>query len=188
MVKHNPAYRDGNYVAVATPVPGEENMTPAKPPPRVASTPRAAATPTPVPATERPRRTAALVQAETPAPATSSKLRQSASAAPEPRATGARNASNPSFQHAQEQIIQEVIDHTDPGYVENNLDLSLAKILQRRSGHLPTFPQPAYSCLEGLLSIDQRSNVIVGDQEEGTGCSWSRSTHRAHPLQELGRI
>ncbi|KAJ4383049.1 hypothetical protein N0V86_002277 [Didymella sp. IMI 355093] len=114
MVKHNPAYRDGNYVAVATPVPGEENMTPAKPTPRVASTPRAAATPTPssAVATERPRRAAALAQPETPAP---SKLRQSASAAPEPRTTGTRNASTPSFQHAQEQIIQEVIDHTDPG-------------------------------------------------------------------------
>jgi len=165
MVKHNPAYRDGNYVAVATPVPGEENMTPAKPTPRVASTPRAAATPTPVSAvaTERPRRAAALVQPETPAPATTSKLRQSASAAPEPRATGTRNASNPSFQHAQEQIIQEVIDHTDPGYVDHDSHPSLAKTEQRRSGHLPTFPQSAYSCLEGLLSTNQRSNVIVGD-------------------------
>lgn len=115
MVKHNPAYRDGNYVAVATPVPGEENVPPGRPTPRIASTPRAAATPTPTStvATERPRRAAALAQPETPAP---SKLRQSASAAPEPRSTGTRNASSPSFQHAQEQIIQEVIDHTDPGY------------------------------------------------------------------------
>ena len=62
MVKHNPAYRDGNYVAVATPIPGEENPPPGKPIPRIASTPRAVATPT-VPttvATERPRRSAAL--------------------------------------------------------------------------------------------------------------------------------
>lgn len=150
-------------------------MTPAKPTPRVASTPRAAATPTPVStiATERPRRAAAITQPETPAPVTTSKLRQSASAAPEPRVTSTRNASNPSFQHAQEQIIQEVIDHTDPGYVNHDLDPSLAKIVQGRSGHLPTFSQPAYSCLEGLLSTNQRSNVIVGDQEESTGCSWS---------------
>ncbi|KAJ8115070.1 hypothetical protein OPT61_g3186 [Boeremia exigua] len=114
MVKHNPAYRDGNYVAVATPVPGEENVPAGKPIPRIASTPRAAATPTPVStvATERPRRAAALAQPETPVP---SKQRQPASAAPESRSTGTRGASNPSFQHAQEQIIQEIIDHTDPG-------------------------------------------------------------------------
>ncbi|KAF1360527.1 Bromodomain-containing protein [Lizonia empirigonia] len=114
MVKHNPAYRDGNYVAVATPIPGEENLPPGKPTPRIASTPRAAATPTPLStvATERPRRAAALTQPETPVP---SKLRQSASAAPEPRSSTTRGASNPSFQQAQEQIIQEVIDHTDPG-------------------------------------------------------------------------
>jgi hypothetical protein len=114
MVKHNPAYRDGNYVAVATPVPGEENMPPGRPTPRIASTPRAAATPTPAStiATERPRRAAALAQPETPVP---SKLRQSASVAPEPKASVTRGSSNPSFQQAQEQIIQEVIDHTDPG-------------------------------------------------------------------------
>ncbi|KAH6638230.1 Bromodomain-containing protein [Boeremia exigua] len=114
MVKHNPAYRDGNYVAVATPVPGEENMPPGKPIPRIASTPRAAATPTPAStvATERPRRAAALAQPETPVPL---KPRQSTSAAPESRSTGTRGASTPSFQHAQEQIIQEIIDHTDPG-------------------------------------------------------------------------
>ncbi|KZM18563.1 uncharacterized protein EKO05_0002340 [Ascochyta rabiei] len=114
MVKHNPAYRDGSYVAVATPIPGEEHAPPGRPTPRIASTPRAAATPTPVStiATERPRRAAALAQPETPVP---SKLRQSASAAPEPRSSTTRGASNLSFQHAQEQIIQEVIDHTDPG-------------------------------------------------------------------------
>lgn len=114
MVKYNPAYRDGNYVAVATPIPGEENVPPGKPIPRIASTPRAAATPTPLStvATERPRRAAALAQPETPLP---SKLRQSASAAPEPKASVTRGTSNPSFQHAQEQIIQEIIDHTDPG-------------------------------------------------------------------------
>lgn len=114
MVKHNPAYRDGNYVAIATPIPGEENALPGKPIPRFASTPRVAATPTPATtvATERPRRSAALTQPETPVP---SRPRLSASAATEPRPTGTRGASTPSFQNAQEQIIQEIIDHTDPG-------------------------------------------------------------------------
>lgn len=109
MVKHNPAYRDGSYVAVATPVPGEEG-TPSKPIPRVAATPRAVHTPAVTETVERPRRAAA--QAATPAP---SKLRQSASAAPEV-------ADNPdfdgkTFQQAQEQIVREIIDYIEPEYV-----------------------------------------------------------------------
>lgn len=154
MVKHNPAYRDGNYVAVATPVPGEENLPPGRPIPRIASTPRAAATPTPAStvATERPRRAAALTQPETPAPL---KLRQSASAAPESRSSTTRGVSNPSFQHAQEQIIQEIIDHTDPGYDDLYANIvNLLMHLQWRSSYLSTIPQPSYSCSEGLLSAD----------------------------------
>ncbi|KAF1840562.1 Bromodomain-containing protein [Cucurbitaria berberidis CBS 394.84] len=112
MVKHNPAYRDNNYVAVATPVPGEDNSLPGKPIPRIASTPRAVHTPVATPdTTERPRRAAAAAQSATPAP---SKLRQSASAALEedddnPDFTGK------TFQQAQEQILREIIDYEDGG-------------------------------------------------------------------------
>lgn len=105
MVKHNPAYRDGNYVAVATPVPGEDNSTPGKPIPRITSTPRAAHTPATLDTVERPRRAAAV---QTPAP---SKLRQSASVAPEeddnPEYTGK------TFQQAQEQIVRELVDYEE---------------------------------------------------------------------------
>lgn len=188
MVKHNPAYRDGSYVAVATPIPGEENAPPGKPIPRIASTPRPAATPTTVStvATERPRRAAALTQPETPVP---SKLRQSASAAPEPRSSTTRGATNPSFQHAQEQIIQEVIDHTDPGYETlRTQEDNMLTCLQWRLKHLPAFRKPAYACFEGLLPTDQRSHVPRSYQEEGTGCGRSRCTYRTHFVQELGRF
>ncbi|KAI8940182.1 hypothetical protein NX059_003889 [Plenodomus lindquistii] len=109
MVKHNPAYRDGNYIAVPTPIPGEENATPAKATPRAAATPRTAYTPATIETVDRPRRAAAAVQA-TPAP---SKLRQSASLAPE-------EDDNPdfagkTFQQAQEQIVRELIEHEDGG-------------------------------------------------------------------------
>lgn len=110
MVKHNPAYRDGNYVAVATPIPGEDNSAPGKPIPRIASTPRAAHTPVATPDTsERPRRAAAAAQSATPAP---SKLRHSASAAPEEDVDNPDYAGK-SFQQAQEQIIKEIIDYEE---------------------------------------------------------------------------
>lgn len=117
MVKHNPAYRDGNYVAVATPIPGEDNSTPVKPVPRVVSTPRAVPTPaTPAPSSERPRRAAAAVQPVTPAP---SKLRHSAAAAAakEEEDDEADNDSagfaGKTFQQAQEQIVREIIDYEE---------------------------------------------------------------------------
>jgi hypothetical protein len=80
MVKHNPAYRDGNYVATATPIPGDDGSTPSRPPPRITSTPRATHTPAAQETVERPRRAAAITPSSTPA---LSKLRQSASIAPE---------------------------------------------------------------------------------------------------------
>ena len=108
MVKHNPAYRDGNYVATATPIPGDDGSTPSRPPPRITSTPRAVHTPVAHETVERPRRAAAIA-ASTPAP---SKLRQSASIAPEdeddnPEFTGK------TFQQAQEQIVREIIDYEE---------------------------------------------------------------------------
>ncbi|KAL6712093.1 hypothetical protein ACN47E_003136 [Coniothyrium glycines] len=113
MTKNNPAYRDGNYVAVATPIPGEDSSTPSKPL-RTASTPRAAQTPsTGADTAERPRRAAAVAAAQlaTPAP---SKLRHSASAA---RLSGKDSTgfSGKTFQQAQEQIVSHIIDYEDGG-------------------------------------------------------------------------
>lgn len=111
MTKNNPAYKDGNYVAVATPVPGEENGTPSKAIQRIVSTPRTVNTPaTSVETVERPRRAAAAAAAQlaTPAP---SKLRHAASTVP------AKNSNTEfagkSFQQAQEQIISDIIDHRE---------------------------------------------------------------------------
>ena len=109
MVKHNPAYRDGNYVATATPIPGEDNSTPSKPPPRVAATPRTAQQTPAGPDTERPRRAAALAASATPAP---SKLRHSASVAPEDDDDSA-DYTGKTFQQAQEQIVREIIDYEE---------------------------------------------------------------------------
>jgi hypothetical protein len=109
MTKHNPSYKNGDYIAVATPIPGEENIAPGKPIPRIAATPRAPRAAAASPDTsERPRRAAAAAQAATPAP---SKLRRSAAFA--------QVEDNPSFngktfQQAQEQIIKELIDYVEP--------------------------------------------------------------------------
>lgn len=137
MTKNNPAYRDGNYIAVATPVPGEENSLPGKPIPRIASTPRAAHSPVSTETVERPRRAAA--QPATPLP---SKLRQSASVAPEV-------ADNPefdgkTFQQAQEQIVREIIDYVEPEYVQ---DLKCSKRLaNKHTGATWPYLRPSSTC------------------------------------------
>ncbi|KAF1832969.1 Bromodomain-containing protein [Decorospora gaudefroyi] len=111
MVKHNPAYRDGNYVAVATAIPGDDGSTPSRPPPRSIATPRATHTPATQDSTERPRRAAAVAVPATPAP---SKLRQTASVAPEDDDDNPDFAGK-TFQQAQEQIVRDIIDYEDQG-------------------------------------------------------------------------
>jgi hypothetical protein len=113
MTKHNPAYRDGNYVAIATPIPGEENSTPGKPTPRITAIPRSAHAPASAvtPDTlERPRRAAAAAQSATPVP---SRLRQSAGAASE-QVDDNPDFDGKTFQQAQEQIVKELIDYVEP--------------------------------------------------------------------------
>jgi hypothetical protein len=107
MVKHNPAYRRDGYIAIATPIPGEEVIPPGKPIPRVAATPKSTVS-TPD-SSERPSRRAAAQQTNTPAP---SKLRHSASAAPEEDEGPAFDGKN--FQQAQDQIIKELMEYVDP--------------------------------------------------------------------------
>ncbi|KAF1997634.1 Bromodomain-containing protein [Amniculicola lignicola CBS 123094] len=117
MVKHNPAYRDSRYVAVPTPIPGEDAAVPARPTPRAAATPRAKPTPPPAAAldtTERPRRAAAVAAVASPKIATpvSSRRKQSVvSEVPDdsPDFTGK------TFQQAQDQLVREMIDYTEPG-------------------------------------------------------------------------
>lgn len=105
MVKHNPAYRDGNYVAIATPIPGEEPHGPGRPIPRVVPPSRSTvATPD---SAERPRRAAAAAQSSTPVPA-----RRRQSAAPK-RSKDTSDYTGLNFQQAQEQIVQEMIDYVD---------------------------------------------------------------------------
>jgi hypothetical protein len=111
MTKHNPAYKDSSYIAVATPIPGEENSLPGKPIPRIASTPRAAPSPafTATPdTTERPRRAAAAAQPATPVP---SRLRQSRAIE---QVEDNPDFDGKTFQQAQEQIVKELIDYVEP--------------------------------------------------------------------------
>ncbi|KAJ4345902.1 uncharacterized protein N0V89_012038 [Didymosphaeria variabile] len=112
MVKHNPAYRKEGYQAVATPIPGEEPIPYGKPIPRVHNgTPKATPSTPDSSSTDRPRRAAAVAatQAVTPAP---SKLRQSASAAPEEG--DSTDFNDKSFQQAQEQIVNGLINYVEP--------------------------------------------------------------------------
>jgi hypothetical protein len=116
MTKHNPAYKTNNYVAIATPIPGEENSAPGKPIPRITSTPRAIHSPAATPDTfDRPRRAAAAAaQSATPAP---SRLRLSASRADQ-EVEDNPDFDGKTFQQAQEQIVKDLIDYVEPEYVE----------------------------------------------------------------------
>ncbi|KAF2869509.1 Bromodomain-containing protein [Massariosphaeria phaeospora] len=112
MVKHNPAYRLGDYVAVATPIPGEEATPPGKPIPRIvpASTPKPVAVAATPDTSERPRRAATITQQNnTPAP---SRLRKSAVVAND---GGSGDFTGKSFQHTQEQIVRELVDYKEGG-------------------------------------------------------------------------
>lgn len=109
MTKHNPAYEEGSYQAIATPIPGEENATPGRPQPRINSTPRAAHSPATPDTVDRPRRAAATAQANTPAP---SKLRHSSSA--RQQVDDNPDFDGKTYQQAQEQIVQELIDYVEP--------------------------------------------------------------------------
>lgn len=109
MTKHNPAYDDKSYAAIATPIPGEETAVSGRSQQRVASTPRAAHSPSTPDTFDRPRRAAAAAQATTPAP---SKLRHSSSA--RQQVEDNPDFDGKTFQQAQEQIVQELIDYVEP--------------------------------------------------------------------------
>jgi hypothetical protein len=99
-VRHNPAYNDRNYVAKPTPIPGESNGTPA----------------TPAPITLKFTNKSAL--ARTPAASTTP-----APAAKEEQLNGKADAGGAhvglseyrgkTFQQAQEQLIDELIDYEE---------------------------------------------------------------------------
>ncbi|KAL5121310.1 hypothetical protein ACEQ8H_000778 [Pleosporales sp. CAS-2024a] len=161
MTKHNPAYRNNSYVAVATPIPNEENSLPGKPIPRIASTPRAAQSPAATPDTfDRPRRAAAAAAAQlaTPAP---SRLRQSASLANDVEDNA--DFDGKTFQQAQEQIVRELIEYVDP---ESNLPIFVPFL------NLPSRSLKDYYALikepMSLAAVKKKVQGIVGrDQPTG---------------------
>ncbi|KAH6337939.1 hypothetical protein HBI37_129240 [Parastagonospora nodorum] len=163
MTKHNPAYRTNNsYVAVATPIPGEENSQPGKPIPRIASTPRTAHSPAATPDTfDRPRRAAAAAAATqaTPAP---SRLRQSASLTHEDVEDNP-DFDGKTFQQAQEQIVRELIDYVEP---ESGLPI-FAPFLNLPSRSLKDY----YAIIKepmSLAAIKKKVQGVIGrDQPTG---------------------
>lgn len=111
MVKHNPAYRDANYSAQATPIPGEDANEVMKPIQRSVAAVQKPVAATHEATTERPRRAAAPSQPPTPATRPSRSGRQSTASE--------QKDDNPdfngkSFQQAQEQIVQRLIDYVEP--------------------------------------------------------------------------
>jgi hypothetical protein len=103
MTKHNPAYRNPSYVAVATPIPDEENGNGSLPPPTTSNS----------------RRPSQPVRHSTSGAERSSRSsiaprRKSESAASSVAENGASVESiRKAFQHAQEQLIEDLIHYTE---------------------------------------------------------------------------
>lgn len=158
MVKHNPAYRDPNYSAVPTPIPeGAANG--------VVHTGRGQ-----VDATHenigRPRRATTATQGSPP-PA-------------KPKRTGRESAAvsdyadeNPefagkTFQQAQEQIVNELINYVEEEYVQRPfLAWLFLTMFKERLTDLRTLPQSSASLVDGLLCFDQKSRLAERRKEEG---------------------
>lgn len=92
--KHNPAYRDPSYVAVATPVPGESNDTAAPPPTRLSEVSASSPTKTTEPAQP--------VQEDV------DEVQQNGES---------EDFKGKTFQQTQEQIMEELIHYADEEYV-----------------------------------------------------------------------
>ncbi|OCK77511.1 Bromodomain-containing protein [Lepidopterella palustris CBS 459.81] len=155
MVKHNPAYRDPGYVAVATPIPGDATngtLGAAHKVHKPVIFAQAAPPPTPE-AGERPRRAAAVSQTPVPPPPKRSRSAGRQSAAPEadddnPDFTGK------TFQQAQEQIVREMINYT-----ENDLQIFQPFI------NLPNRAlKDYYQVIKNPMSLTRISNKVKGVQ------------------------
>lgn len=116
MVKYNPAYKYSGYVAVATPIPGEEPGPPNRPIQRINLTPRASQANVATPdSQDRPRRAAAAAvpsQPPTPAPSRSRASASKPQSVAEPEQK--KDFDEKAFQQAQEQIVKGLIDYVEP--------------------------------------------------------------------------
>ena len=123
MVKHNPAYRNPNYTAVATPIPGEEEKRQQSI--RLHGTNGTQETPTTTrEMSERPKRAAAVPQTPAAPTPTPSRTRKSGRDSAPPDKGAEHDLSGLSFTNAQERLIQDFIDYVEPEY-----DFSLTRKL-----------------------------------------------------------
>ena len=94
--RHNPAYNDRNYVARPTPIPDEANGTPATP------------TPVTLKITTKAARTRTPAKSVTPAPPVKAVEKPAVAAA-----DGLSDFTGKTFQQAQDQLVQELIDYQE---------------------------------------------------------------------------
>lgn len=102
MLKHNPAYRDPEYVAFPTPIPddgGADGLSSATPAPRTRE------------ASEKPKTTIKLT-ARTPRERTTP-IDARVVTTDGPSANGGADYTGKTFQQAQEHLIEDLIDYTD---------------------------------------------------------------------------
>ncbi|KAK7545686.1 Bromodomain-containing protein [Phyllosticta citricarpa] len=174
MVKHNPAYKNPSYTAVATPIPGEDatngHQLTAK---RQLS--------------ERPKRAAAATaphpepEPESQPDPTPSKTRHSerhASPAKEPEKaeTGETDFTGKNFQEAQELLIKEFIEYVEP---DSGLPIYQPFV------HLPSRSlKEYYSAIKNPMSLDRVLKKVQGFIGRSVGFSGISEFKTWHQLEE----
>jgi hypothetical protein len=157
-VRHNPAYNDRNYVAKPTPIPGESNGTPSTPAPPITLKFKNKAAPIRTPAASA-----------TPIPSAKDELMDGA-ADVEGEAGVLSDYRGKTFQQAQDQLIEELIDYVE--YIsqrrrQNTCQLTVCQAWGRHT-HFHTIPLPTSSHPTGLLPSYQISRLAEGCPEANT--------------------
>jgi hypothetical protein len=171
MVKFNPAYRNPAYVAVATPIPGDNtNGT------------HHVSAPTPRPSHSVRHSTGGAERSSRSSMAPA--RRKSESAAPSAAASAAENSvpgdyAGKTFQQAQEQLMEELINYTEYVALFSNV-LQHANALQGRPGNLHTVSESALPHAHRLLSGHSSSSVTPQRAEEGARPTWKESPNLDH--------
>jgi hypothetical protein len=170
-VRHNPAYNDRNYVAKPTPLPGEANGTPSTPAPislkitnKAAPVRTPAASATPVPAKD-----------------------EEEDAEGEEDAVGLSDFKGKSFQKAQEQLIEELINYVEyASTIHRDVDMTDIKQARKRSTDLHAIPLSATALIRRLLRPHQAPGLAERrpktDRRQARSSTGNRSIH----LQVLG--
>ena len=187
--KHNPAYNDKSYVAKPTPLPGEGGAV-------SASASANIGTPTPISLKITNKSAAPAVRtpapSATPAPVVDDGEEDAEGEEDEVGAVGMGDFKGKSFQKAQEQLINELIEYQEcvflfPSTSRRGIKLTNTELQPRgRTRDLHTLPLPATPHTNRLLRSNPQTRLPQSDPKANRRQSRARTTHRHKRLSILG--